>query len=85
MSTNREKTRRKMTRHGISIKAVGDKTHVVLRRHRGGAEQIMLGVDTDAAAAEICRALGAVPHNATRNERVRIVSEILRTDLLANR
>lgn len=84
MTTEREKNRRKMTRNGISIHPVGaNETHVVMRRHRGGAEQFNLPMNAVSAAAEVVRALGAVPQDATRNKRICIVSDILRTDLLA--
>lgn len=85
MSTEREKNRRKMTRNGISIHPDGSRTHVILRRHRGGAEQLTLDMDCVSAAAEIVRALGAVPQDATRNRRVQIVCDVLRNDLLAHR
>lgn len=85
MTTQREKNRRKMTRNGISIHPDGNRTHVIMRRHRGGAEQITLDMDCVATAAEIVRALGAVPQDATRNRRIEIVCDILRNDLIANK
>lgn len=75
MSTTREKNRRRLTRNGITLKEDDDgTTHVVLRRHTGGAISMTVALSSDDAATVICDSLGS---DGTRNERVLRVSEAL--------